>query len=216
MRRSGEPRCVGKALARAAVAPAGATAHSRSRMADGAPPLVGQFARRIPPGDDRERLVCRDCGFVLYENPRVIVGAVVHHEGRILLCRRAIPPRAGFWTLPAGHLELHESPAEGACREAWEEARARIAIEALLAVYTIPHLSQVQLMYRARLVNPAEIAAGPESQEVALFAWEAIPWPELAFPSVHWALEHYHQTRDRSGFAPYANPEEGPALAEHE
>jgi ADP-ribose pyrophosphatase YjhB (NUDIX family) len=141
----------------------------------------------VPDGDNRERLVCPDCGCINYENPKIVVGSVVRIGDRILLCRRAIEPRYGFWTLPAGYLELNESTAEGAMREAWEEAQARIAIDGLLAIYDIPRISQVQLIYRARLLDP-EVAPGPESLEVGLFGWEEIPWEELAFPSVRWAL----------------------------
>lgn len=168
-------------------------------------PPPGGFDRRVPEGDDRERLVCRDCGFVQYENPKVVVGSVCRWEDRILLCRRAIPPRRGFWTLPAGYLELHETTADGALREAWEEARAKIDLESVLAVYTITRLSQVQVIYRARLLSP-EIAAGPESAEVALFDWAGIPWPDIAFPSVRWALTHYREALDRSDFATRSNP----------
>src|SRR5262249_33702118 len=149
----------------------------------------GNFKRVVPEGDNRERLVCVDCGFINYENPKIVVGSVVHDGSKILLCRRAINPRKGFWTLPAGFMEQHETAMEGAMREAWEEATAKIAIEALLAVYSIPRLSQVQLIYRAHLAVPG-IAAGPESEEVGLFAFDEIPWKELAFPSVHWALGH--------------------------
>ena len=123
------------------------------------------FERRIPEGDGQLRLVCRDCGFIAYENPKVVVGSVCRWEGKILLCRRAINPRSGFWTLPAGYMELNETSLEGAQREAWEEARASIEIERLLAVYNIPRLSQVQLIYVARLLSPA-VEAGPESAEV--------------------------------------------------
>ncbi len=165
----------------------------------------GQFARQIPPGDDRERRVCRDCGFVDYENPKIVVGSVATWEGRILLCRRAIPPRLGFWTLPAGYLEVQESPETGAMREAWEEARAKIVIDQLMAVYTIERLSQVQLIYRAKLANP-EIEAGPESQDVGLFSWEEIPWQEIAFPSVLWALGHYREIGEAEGFVTRVNP----------
>ncbi len=163
------------------------------------------FVRKVPEGDDRPRRVCSDCGFVDYENPRVVVGAVAAGEDRILLCRRAIDPRRGFWTLPAGFLELHESAAEGARREAWEEARAEIEIDQLLAVYSIPRISQIQLIFRARLVGP-EFAAGPETLELDLFPWRDIPWQEIAFPSVHWALGHYEEVRDLTAFAPRANP----------
>ncbi|MCC7276448.1 MAG: NUDIX domain-containing protein, partial [Alphaproteobacteria bacterium] len=124
---------------------------------------------------------------------------------RILLCRRAIHPRRDFWTLPAGYMEMNETSAEGAMREAWEEAQARIAIDGLLAVYDIPRIGQVQLIYRARLVEPA-FAAGPESLEVRLFDWEEIPWNELAFPSVRWALHHHRDARDETVPMPRGNP----------
>jgi ADP-ribose pyrophosphatase YjhB (NUDIX family) len=159
------------------------------------------FSRRIPAGDDRERLVCDSCGFISYENPKIVVGAVAHLGPRILLCRRAIEPRKGYWTLPAGYLELGESPETGAHREAWEEARAEFAIEQLLGVYSITRISQVQLIYRARLLSP-EVAAGPESAEVGLFLWDEIPWEDIAFPSVHWALEHFRDTHTDQTFAP--------------
>ena len=147
----------------------------------------GPVVRTIPPGDDRERSTCPDCGFIHYDNPKIIVGAVVWHETRILLCRRAIEPRRGRWTLPAGYMELGETPQAGAQREAWEEARAVIRIDGLLAVYSVPHVSQVQLIYRAYLDTP-DFAPGPESEAVDLFAWDQIPWDELAFPTVHWSL----------------------------
>jgi ADP-ribose pyrophosphatase YjhB (NUDIX family) len=172
-----------------------------------APDASKPFVRRVPDGDDRERLVCSDCGFVYYQNPKIVVGSVVEHAGRILLCRRAIPPRVGYWTIPAGYLEEHEAAEAGACREAREEACAEIAIDQLLAVYTIQRISQVQLIYRAHLTAP-DIAAGPESQEVALFDRDALPWDDLAFPSVAWALQHHAETRDQPAFAPRQNPPE--------
>ena len=149
----------------------------------------GPRVRGVPEGDNRERMICAECGFVLYDNPKIVVGSVARWGDRILLCRRAINPRRGFWTLPAGYLELNESTTAGAEREAFEEAQARIQIEGLLAIYDIPRISQVQLIYRARLVDEA-VAAGPESLEVRLFGWDEIPWDELAFPSVRWALHH--------------------------
>jgi len=167
--------------------------------------LPGPSIRQIPPGDNRERLVCGDCGFVAYENPKIVVGSVPVWEGRILMCRRAIEPRHGFWTLPAGYLELHETAPEGAMREAMEEATALIELDQLLAVYNIPRLSQVQLIYRARLASP-EIAPGEESLEVALFAWDEIPWDDIAFPSVHWALADWRETMHLPAFAPRTNP----------
>jgi len=137
------------------------------------------------------------------------VGSVVVWEDRILLCRRAIEPRRGFWTLPAGYMELNETSAAGAVREAWEEARARITPEALLAVYDVTRISQVQLIWRARLDDPA-IAPGPESLEVGLFRWEEIPWDDLAFPTVRWALEAHRRIPTDAPFAPATNPPEAP------
>lgn len=173
---------------------------------------AGPIHRSIPEGDTRERLICRDCGFIHYKNPVVVVGAVVRWNERddpaaerILLCRRAIAPQIGRWTLPAGYLEIEETTEAGAVREAWEEARARIAIERLLAVYNVPRLSQVQTIYQARLATP-EIAAGEESLEVGLFAWDDIPWDEIAFPTVRWALRHHRSVLGRTDFAPFGNP----------
>ena len=107
--------------------------------------------------------------------------------------------------MPAGYLELNESTSAGAEREAWEEAKARIQIEGLLAIYDIPRISQVQLIYRARLVDEV-IAAGPESLEVRLFGWDEIPWGEIAFPSVRWALHHEHEVEQGGDPAPRGNP----------
>ena len=165
------------------------------------------FSRIVPPDDDRRRLVCDQCGHIQYENPKIVVGSVVEHDDRILLCRRAIEPRDGYWTLPAGYLELGESPEEGARREAWEEARAELVIDRLLAIYSITRISQVQLIYRARLARP-EFAAGPESREVDLFAWDDIPWDDLAFPSVHWSLRHFHASRHRPNFDPFSRTDQ--------
>jgi ADP-ribose pyrophosphatase YjhB (NUDIX family) len=169
------------------------------------PPPNERFVRRVPDGDTTERYVCGDCGHILYTNPKIVVGSVVSWCDRVLLCRRAIEPRRGFWTLPAGYLEEHETPEDGARREAREEAQCEIVLDALLAVYSIPRLSQVQLMYRAAIAEP-KFGAGAESLEVALFSWDDIPWTEIAFPSVHWALNHWRETKDRTVFAPFANP----------
>jgi ADP-ribose pyrophosphatase YjhB (NUDIX family) len=166
---------------------------------------VGPTLRTVPAGDNRERLVCADCGFVQYENPKIVVGAVVQWQGRVLLCKRAIEPRIGYWTLPAGYLELGESPVEGAVREAQEEACAEIAVDALLAIYSVPRISQVQLIYRAALKAP-EFGPSPESLEVALFAWDAIPWDALAFPTVAWALAAWRRIGAAPAFAPDVNP----------
>ncbi|MCQ4158793.1 NUDIX hydrolase [Roseomonas sp. GC11] len=169
--------------------------------------MTQRFHRIIPQGEDRERLTCADCGFIAYENPKIVAGAVVEAEGKLLLCRRAIAPRAGFWTLPAGYMELGETVAEAAQREAWEEARARITLEGILAVYSIARIGQVQILYRAHLAEPGH-AAGPESLEVRLFTWEEIPWDEIAFPSVHWALQAWRAGRGQPLGAPASNPPE--------
>lgn len=162
--------------------------------------------RVVPDGEDRERLTCQRCGFISYDNPKVVVGSVATWEGRVLMCRRAIEPQRGLWTLPAGFLELHESPEEGALREAEEEARARLRIVELLAIYTIKHISQVQIFYRAELVSP-DVAPGPESLEVVLFDPAATPRAELAFPSVRWALDHHAEALAHAGpWTPRGNP----------
>jgi ADP-ribose pyrophosphatase YjhB (NUDIX family) len=174
-------------------------------MADGHP-RTPAFSTRVPPGDHRERQVCDECGWIHYDNPKVVVGSVATHNGRYLLCRRAIEPRHGKWTIPAGFLEQHETTEQGALREAREEACVELEIEALLAVYSIPRISQVQLIYKARLARP-EFAAGDESLEVRLFSWNEIPWPDIAFPSVHWALHHHREVAERSRFAPFSAPD---------
>jgi ADP-ribose pyrophosphatase YjhB (NUDIX family) len=166
------------------------------------------FVRRVPEGDTLERLVCATCGHVAYENPKIIVGAVVQLDQRVLLCRRAIEPRAGFWTLPAGFLEMGETIEQGAQREAWEEARARITIDGILGVFSIPRIGQVQLIFRADFAGDPGFAAGPESAEVRLFGWAEIPWPDLAFPSVAWALEAWHRAAAGPLGAPTGNPVE--------
>ncbi len=169
----------------------------------------GPSLRGVPEGDNRERMICADCGYILYDNPKIVVGSVPRWGDRILMCRRAIHPRRGFWTLPAGYLELNESTSAGAEREAWEEAQAKIQIEGLLAIYDIPRISQVQLIYRAVLLDDA-VAAGLESLEVALFGWDEIPWADIASPSVHWALNQEReaqQTGDlKTRIAPPADP----------
>ncbi|MEK9661342.1 MAG: NUDIX hydrolase [Alphaproteobacteria bacterium] len=167
----------------------------------------GPVHREVPDGDNRERLVCRDCGYVSYSNPKIVTGSVAEwpETGAILLCRRAIEPQPGRWTLPAGYLELNESTEAGAVREAAEEACASIEIDRLLAIYNVPRISQVQTIYRARLLSP-DVAVGEETLEVGLFDWADIPWDEIAFPTVRWALRHYRESRASDEFAPFGNP----------
>lgn len=154
------------------------------------------------------RAVCAHCSFVDYKNPKIVVGAVATWDEKILMCRRAIEPRKGFWTLPAGFLEISESVEAGAMREAYEEARARIEIDRVLAVYSVPRIAQVHIMFRARLLSP-DVAAGPESLETAMLDYEDIPWKEIAFPTVSWALKHFHESRRSADFATYSNPHGG-------
>ena len=169
-------------------------------------PLQPTFLRTVPDGDTHERAVCENCGFVNYQNPKVVAGSVVRHDGKFLLCRRAIEPRRNFWTIPAGYMELHETPQEGAIREAREEANVSLRLGPLLAVYSVIRLSQVQLIYRATLASP-EYSAGEESLEVDLFSWDEIPWDDIAFPSVHWALNHDREVEDNGALPPFTNPD---------
>lgn len=169
------------------------------------PTQSGPSVREVPEGDNRERLVCPDCGFINYENPKIVVGSVCTWQGRLLLCRRAIDPRRGYWTIPAGYMELNETAEAGAAREAREEACTEIVIDGLLAVYNVPRISQVQLIYRATLADGA-FAAGDETLEAGLYAWENIPWDDLAFPSVGWALNHWREIADADAWPPFSNP----------
>lgn len=152
-------------------------------------PDCGASTRRTrPDGDTAERDVCTGCGKIHYLNPKVVVGAVCTWEDKVLLCKRAIEPRAGYWTIPAGFMEMSESTEQGAIRETMEEANARIDITDLLAIYNITRLSQVQIFYRANMLTP-DFEAGIETLELDLFAWNDIPWDDLAFPTVHWVLK---------------------------
>jgi len=153
--------------------------------------------------------MCSDCGFVAYENPKIIVGSVVVSDNRVLMCRRAIEPRRGFWTLPAGYMELGETPEEGAVREALEEAEANIVIDGILGVFSIARIAQVQLIYRARFADPVarRFAPGPESLDVRLFHWDDIPWSDIAFPSVRWALDAWRRVGNDALGHPAGNPD---------
>lgn len=159
----------------------------------------GPVTRRIPPGDNRERFVCDHCGAIHYVNPKIVAGCLVEHDGRVLLCRRGIEPRKGLWTLPAGFLELGETTLAGALRETWEEACAKVDAATLYTVFNLPHISQVYLFYRGRLIGDA-FAAGEETTEVALFDESDIPWDELAFPVVTNTLKHFLADRTVGAF----------------
>jgi ADP-ribose pyrophosphatase YjhB (NUDIX family) len=149
---------------------------------------------RIPEGDHLPRQVCGACGTIHYDNPRVVVGCVAEYEGQILICRRAIPPRRGFWTIPAGFMENGETLADGASRECREEALADATIGSLLAVIDIPTARQVHVFFRARMVE-GSYGAGPESLEARLVDESRIPWADFAFPSSRYALRQFLSDR---------------------
>jgi ADP-ribose pyrophosphatase YjhB (NUDIX family) len=148
----------------------------------------------VPEGDHLPRYVCVSCTTIHYQNPRLIVGCVPEYEGKILLCRRAIEPRLGLWTLPAGFMENGESLQAGAARESMEEALAKVEIGSLVAIVNVLHAHQVHVVFRARLLDP-NVGAGPESLEVALFDEADIPWHEMAFKSIDFALKRYLEDR---------------------
>jgi ADP-ribose pyrophosphatase YjhB (NUDIX family) len=158
-----------------------------------------RLAHRVPPGDNLPRYVCDACGTIHYQNPRMIVGCVAEWEGRILLCKRAIEPRYGLWTVPAGFLENGETTAAGAQRETLEEANARVEIDALFALYNLPHINQVYMLFRGRLQD-LDFGPGEESLETRLVDETEVPWSELAFATVRNTLIHYFNDRRAGHF----------------
>jgi ADP-ribose pyrophosphatase YjhB (NUDIX family) len=154
----------------------------------------------IPPGDSLPRHVCTQCGAIHYRNPRLVVGALPVWEDRVLLCRRAIEPRRGFWTLPAGFMENAETLAEAALRETREEANARIELAELFTVISVPRISQVHAIYRARLID-LDFSAGHETLEVALFDESQVPWENIAFRTITMTLDHFFSDRRTGRFA---------------
>ena len=155
---------------------------------------------RIPQGDNRERHVCDGCETIHYQNPKIVAGCVPIWQDQILLCRRAIEPRYGLWTLPAGFMENGESTLQAAARESLEEANAVIDNLALYGLYNLPHINQVYLMYRGDL-RDGVASAGEESLEVGLFREDEIPWRELAFPVVKETLERYFEERPQGEYS---------------
>jgi len=149
---------------------------------------------KIPPGDLMLRHVCEACGTVHYLNPKIVVGALAEWEGKILMCRRAIEPRMGYWTLPAGFMENHETTGEGAIRETLEEARARVELGPMFSLVNVPHISQVHIVYRARLLD-LDFAPGDESLEVVLMEEAQIPWDQIAFRTIALTLRRYFEDR---------------------
>ena len=154
---------------------------------------------RVPPGDSLPRFICDECGEIHYQNPRLILGTIPEHEGRILLCRRAIEPRYGKWTLPAGFMEVGETTGDGAIRETVEEAGARVELGPLFSMIDVPHVQQVHIFFRADLLDTA-FSAGTESLEVRLFGEHEIPWEEIAFRTVAATLRHFFADRRRGEF----------------
>ncbi|MBI3141052.1 MAG: NUDIX hydrolase [Rhodocyclales bacterium] len=149
---------------------------------------------KVPAGDHLPRHVCERCGAIHYQNPKLVIGAIPEWDGRILLCRRAIEPRSGLWTLPAGFMENAETTAQAAARETLEEACARIEVGEMFTLINVPHISQVHIVYRARLLN-LDFAPGAESLEVRLFDEAAIPWEAIAFRTIGLTLRHYFADR---------------------
>jgi ADP-ribose pyrophosphatase YjhB (NUDIX family) len=155
---------------------------------------------RIPDGDDRERFVCNDCLTIHYQNPKIVAGCIPEWGDRILLCKRAIEPRYGLWTVPAGFMENGESTEDAAMRETREEAGADVTITSLYSVFSIPHISQVYMLFRGELTD-GRYQAGRESLECRLFEENDIPWEKLAFPVVKETLHRYFlDKRQRNGF----------------
>ncbi|MEO7623475.1 MAG: NUDIX hydrolase [Gallionella sp.] len=166
---------------------------------------------RIPPDDNRTRYVCTSCGEIHYQNPKLVVGALPEWQDKILLCRRAIEPRHGLWTLPAGFMENGETIAEAATRETLEEANARIEIGDLYSIYSLPYINQVHVLFRAKLLA-LDFWPGPESLEVKLFSEAEIPWNEIAFRPVRFSMEHYFAERNLGKFSFHVGELAAPAL----
>ena len=153
----------------------------------------------VPEGDNLPRYVCTNCGMIHYQNPKIVTGCIPEWQDKILLCKRAIEPRYGLWTLPAGFMENGETTAEGAARETREETRANVEIDSLYALFNIPHINQVYLMFRARM-DDLDFGPTDESLEVDLFYEDEIPWQDLAFPVVRETLSRYFEDRARGVF----------------
>ncbi len=152
------------------------------------------IAWTVPSGDNRPRHVCGKCNEIYYQNPKIVVGCIPEWENRILLCKRAIEPRYGYWTLPAGFMENGETTQEAAERETLEEANARVELLGLYTVMNIPHTNQVYMMFRSRLLD-LDFGPGTESLECKLFHEEEVPWHELAFPTISHTLRLYFEER---------------------
>ena len=155
--------------------------------------------QRVPPGDTLERWVCEHCGEIHYQNPKLVIGTVPEHEGKVLLCRRAIEPRYGYWTLPAGFMENDETTGQAALRETLEEAGAAVELQEPFTLISVPRVNQVHLFYRARL-RSIEFKPGEETLEVALVDEAGIPWRDIAFRTVAFTLKRWFEDRSRGNY----------------
>ena len=167
------------------------------------PNCAAPIAQRVPPGDSLPRYLCDACGSIHYQNPKMVLGCLPAWESRLLLCRRAIEPRYGYWTLPAGFMENGESTVQGAARETLEEAGARVEMLAPFSMISVPYVNQVHIFFRARLLD-LDFKAGEESLEVALFEEAQVPWKDIAFRTVGLTLKHWFADRARGSFGFHA------------
>ena len=156
--------------------------------------------RRVPPGDSLPRWVCDQCGVVHYQNPLLVLGTIPEHGGKLLLCRRAIEPRYGYWTLPAGFMENDETAGQAALRETLEEAGARVELGAPFSMISVPRVNQVHVFYRARLLD-LEFRVGEETLEVGMFDEAGIPWDQIAFRTVGYTLKEWFKDRSKGAFS---------------
>lgn len=153
----------------------------------------------IPKGDNRPRFVCASCHEIFYHNPKIVAGCIAEWQGRVLMCKRAIEPRYGKWTFPAGFMENEETVSEAAARETHEEAKAEVADLTLYSLYSLPHINQVYVVFRAALVE-GRASPGAESLEVALMGEKDVPWHEIAFPVIRESLELYFEDKQNNNF----------------
>ena len=164
-------------------------------------PSCGHSTERlVPEGDNRERDVCTACDKIHYQNPRIIAGCLVAWEDKVLLCKRAISPRKGYWTLPAGFMEVGETIEQAALRETVEEANAYVKADSLQTIFNLPHIGQVYMIYLSSFLSSPEFSSGPESLETKLFSEDDIPWDELAFETMRLSLKYYFADKAKGAF----------------
>ena len=157
------------------------------------------LTQKVPEGDSRLRAVCSHCETIHYINPKIVAGTIPVYNSKVLLCKRAIEPRLGLWTLPAGFMEMQESTTQAAIRETWEEAIAKVVLDDIYTIISVPHIGQVHIFFRAKLTD-GKHGAGEESLATQLFSEEDIPWNEIAFPTVKRTLRHFFEDRKNNHF----------------